>query len=356
MRIRFMQRLNMRKLIRYLLFVAAIIIVWQAWASVIAESIFHHKSRFLSKIPGCFVFVDLNSLEMYCSQHHIPLGPDIVKNSTSIWKGYSMPTDGILFMSDRWVEKESDIKYSLSSLLVDTAKRKAQIKRNAYLQDKLDNDVWQLNGDKLCQIIANYGHMELVQLDMQGRFYRRALPDLPKDIKVCKKWLAAASINGTRIVFKAPAEDIIFVDTSSQKVIRLVRGDSHWEDPDWDSPYSASMPYPVFSPDGNQVVISYGVIYVHLKLSVIDIPTKEVRDITVWRPSTPGDILSYFTFSNPMQILDMTWIPNSDYIACEVEPQWDPDSYIYVVKVTTGQSYRLPVKVSRFEWSWMPKK
>lgn len=330
-----------------------LVIVWQILA-VAWNFTALGKTRFLSKVPGGFLYSNGALFMAYGSRDskncgENPAGYDTLER----WFGYSKTLKGVIFSREAARNWEGISQYPIRILHIDSIRKSVSLSDNLCLNNKIGSYYsWKLKDDRLYQIRGNGKRIKLLIVAIDSQIKIVSLPELPASVKVpMKEWESAAAIYGKKIAFAGPAGDIILIDTEKGSVVLLVRGDLRWSPPDW-TPVKVDSPCIEWSPDGKKLAVSTEDLYMSLHLLLVDVNSRETQRIKIWGASAPLDLLPLP--DRPEMITNFTWIPNSDYIACEVMPWESGSSYIFVVQSSTGKSYRLPFRVDRDMWSWIP--
>jgi len=294
--------------------------------SLIARSI---QDASLSKIPGCFVYLDNDKVRIYRpGEGKVNKKEYGSIEESSVLLSSDHPSRNITFLN----------KYSTSGLLqVSKNGSSVKISPDNKLSDYKPGNItrWRVSGDKLYTVKYQNRQAVLMSFDKDGHIDNIKLM-LPSKIKPQEDWCTAPSIhNETQIIFSVPVVDrrslMVLVDTSNDDVKVLGEGFN----PEW-------------SPDGSLIAFTYG-----LTLKVMDVDTSKVSSYEIWRPRTFIDRLFPFRYS--VIVSNISWLGGNEYVACALVPAsmaWQHQ--IAVIHLPTKSSYQLPISVDPVGWAWVP--
>ncbi len=266
-------------------------------------------------------------------------GVPFTDGSFTTWFGYAPSLHGILIGRGMSGPKDEILRMRVDS-------KRLEIE-TVLLPARADRHGWKLTGDHLYRVEGHGSKVVLLKMDLNGKTERTQLPDLPSSVKVDEEWDSASSVFRSKVVLDASTSKtengwissvdspLILADTRLRRSIRIGTGSG------------AEL-----SPDGTRVAFVPWSSGHGVWLPILDLKSGKTRQIQVWKPRSLLDRLGIFT--RPSTVMSVGWCPDGDYVAVEVMPAEMGFNYLFVVRTSTGESCRIPTKIGRCAWSWLP--
>lgn len=202
-------------------------------------------------------------------------------------------------------------------------------------------------------VIKGKGHQaKLYSYGIGGESKLVSMWTIPRSVRVpYKKWMSAPAIQGSNVAFASPSESVLLatIGNSSIKILKL--GNPRWNDPGYDV-YSAADVAVAISAKGDKV--AYALPYREQKRTefyVYNLKTSKTTAYSIL--DTRGEDSKIEPLSPPIK---MSWIPNSNLLACELMPGVSGMDVIALLDIKTRESTLLPMRVGRFQWCIVTRK
>lgn len=284
-----------------------------------------------SILYGRLVFVNNDQLYIYNLHNYNKMKVDTGKtiSASDVYKilGYDIKDDAIVCMSS---------EYILERLCIDFGRGVVTgIHQNAKI--RFDNPYyWMASNSRLFQISGYQDVLRMSYIATHGNSKILFTTNIPKNIAPKTEWYSRPAIYSDRIAFS-------IYDRHGNYRIVLTDMKKH------DTHVLTSGANPAWSPNGQKIAFApRDSAYDKVSIGIIDIDTKNISHLTLWKATT---LREYLPFGKPSTITRIDWIPQSKYVVCSVSI-WDEkyEEQIFVVDTETGRSSKLPIWVDPDKW------